>query len=133
VAAVVIAAIGAAGASAWCVLGPDDPAGRLLIGVAAAALGAAALYGFRARPRLAADPSGIEVGGIAGPRRFPWSAVRHIRVVRTRRFGREVPTLEIETLDGGGERLHVFSRLELGGVEPADVAESLEAVRSAGR
>lgn len=117
---VVVAGLGAAGALAWCVLTPD-PAGRVLIGLTALALAFAALYGARARPRLAAGPDGIVVGGLRGPRRFAWSAVLRLEVVRTRRFGRDVPTLEIET---SPERLHVFSRLELG-ADPRDVADTL--------
>lgn len=135
------AGLGAAGALVWCMLTPD-PAGRLLIGLTALALGFAALYGARARPRLAADPDGITVGGLRGPRRFPWSAVRRLEVVRTRRFGRDVPTLEIETAridpatgqgpSGGAEdRLHVFSGLELG-ADPRDVADALAALRPDG-
>ncbi|MDQ2710395.1 MAG: PH domain-containing protein [Actinomycetota bacterium] len=139
---------GAAGALAWCLLGPDDTAGRLLIGVTAAALAAAAAYGTRARPRLAADRRGIQVGGLRGSHQYPWSSVHSHLVVHTRRFGRDVATLEIETAesdtgetstretntssppDGGNtERLHVFSRLELG-ADPAEVAEHLDALRS---
>ncbi|MGI8817358.1 MAG: PH domain-containing protein [Pseudonocardia sp.] len=144
---------GAAGALVWCLLGPDDTAGRLLIGVTAAALAAAAAYGTRARPRLAADRRGIQVGGLRGSHQYPWSSVHSHLVVHTRRFGRDVATLEIETAEsdtgetstretntretntsgppGGGntERLHVFSRLELG-ADPAEVAEHLDALRS---
>lgn len=125
---VLVAGLGTAGALAWCVLASGDPAGRLLIGLTAAALAAATLYGVRARPRLAADPDGILVGGLRGKQRFPWSAVRRLEVVHTRRFGRDVPTLEIETLNGADDRLHVFSRLELG-ADPRDVAEELARYR----
>lgn len=123
---VVVAGLGAAGALAWCVLTPD-PAGRVLIGLTALALAFAAVYGLRARPRLAADPDGIVIGGLRGPSRHAWSAVRRLEVVHARRFGRDVPTLEIET---DPERLHVFSRLELG-ADPRDVADALAAARPA--
>ncbi len=123
--------LGALVAVAWCLLGPSDPAGRLLLGVTAAALAAVTGNGLLARPRLAADRNGLRIGSATGQRVHPWAAVRRVRVVRTRRFGREVPTLEIETGDDRpeGERLDVFSRLELG-ADPRDVADVLTDLRS---
>lgn len=123
---VLIALLGAAGALLWCLAGPNDPAGRLLIGLTALALGGAGFYGLRARPRLSAGEDGIAIGGVRGQQGFGWSRVSSMRLVRTRRFGREVPTLEVETADP--ERLHVFSRLELG-ADPADVLDRLTALR----
>lgn len=119
-----VAAVGAIGASAWCVITPD-PAGRLLVGLTGLVLALAALYGMRARPRLAADPAGLVISGFGGRQRFEWSAVHRLELVHTRRFGRDVPTLEIETLP---ERLHVFSRLELG-ADPRDVADAITGLR----
>lgn len=128
----VIAWIGAFVSLAWCVLAAGDPPGRLLIGVTAAVLAIAALSGTRARPRLTADPEGIGIGGLRGLTRFAWPQVLEVEVVRTRRFGREVSTLEIETFGPGdqdvGERLHVFGRLELG-AEPEEVGDALLALR----
>jgi hypothetical protein len=128
---VVTAWVAAAGALAWCLAGPDDPAGRLLIGVTALALACAAGYGTRVRPRLAAGVDGLWIGGVRGRTGYPWTAVQRLDVVHTRRFGRDVPTLEVETVGPGdaGERLHVFSRLELG-ADPVDVAETLAALRT---
>ncbi len=123
--------VASAAAIAWCVLATGDTPGRLLIGVTALALATGALYGTRARPRLAADRTGISVGGLTGRTDYPWATVRRMRVVRTRRFGRDVPTLELETGNRGSEseRLLVFGRLELG-ADPRDVADTLATLRS---
>ena len=128
----VIAWIGAFVSLLWCVLAAGDPPGRLLIGVTAAVLGVAALAGTRARPRLTADPEGIGIGGLRGLTRFGWPQVLDVKVVRTRRFGRDTSTLEIETFGPGaqdvGERLHVFGRLEPG-ADPEEVGAALQALR----
>lgn len=144
--------LGALAATAWCLLGPSDPAGRLLIGITAAALAAVTGYGLLARPRLVADRHGLRIGSATGQRVHPWADVRRVRVVRTRRLGRDVPSLEIETahVEAGrtetgrvgtgrtetapgehpeAERLDVFSRLELG-ADPYDVADVLTDLRS---
>jgi hypothetical protein len=130
----VIAWIAAFVSLVWCIFGPNDPAGRLLIGVTAAVLAFAALYGTRARPRLVADSDGIGIGGLRGITSFAWSQVRDVKVVHTRRFGREVSTLEIETFGPGardiGEQLHVFGRLELG-TDPEEVGGVLLTLRPA--
>jgi hypothetical protein len=128
----VIAWIGAFVSLVWCIFATGDPAGRLLIGVTAVVLGFAAVYGTRARPRLVAGPEGIGIGGLRGLTSFAWPQVRQVKIVRTRRFGREVSTLEIETFGPGeldvGERLHVFGRLELG-ADPEDVNDTLQSLR----
>jgi len=103
----------------------DDPPGRLFGGVAAAVLGAAALFGTVARPRLAIDDDGVAVRGLLGTRRWPWAQVRRLHVVRHNRLGREIPMLELDAVDPDGtERLVVFGRLDLG-VHPEDVAAAL--------
>ena len=128
----VIAWIGTFVSSAWCVLTASDPAGRLLIGVTAVVLALAALSGTRARPRLTAGPDGIGIGGLRGLTDFAWSQVRDVKIVRTRRFGRDSSMLEIETFGPGerdvGERLHVFGRLDLG-TDPEEVGDALLALR----
>ncbi|WP_214369315.1 PH domain-containing protein [Pseudonocardia sp. H11422] len=130
---VVLAWIGAAGAAAWCVLlvlSHADPAGRLLSGVAAVSLLGAAVFGTVARPRLAADASGVTVRGLGAPQHHPWSRVPGIRVLRTRRFGRETPLLELDVVgEDGRERLLVFGRLDLGD-DPEDVGDRLIALRA---
>ncbi|MFC5996138.1 PH domain-containing protein [Pseudonocardia hispaniensis] len=119
---------GAAGAATWCWLlisGGADPAGRLLAGVAAVLLFTAAIFGTVARPRLVAEAAGVTVRGLRGAQHHPWPRVRAIRVMRIRRFGREVPMLELDVLDDDGrERLLVFGRLDLGD-DPDAVAEAL--------
>jgi hypothetical protein len=104
----------------------------VLIGVTAVVLAVAAVYGTRTRPRLTADAGGIGIGGVRGLTRYAWPQVREVKVVRTRRFGREVATLEIETFGPGdrdvGERLHVFGRLDLG-TDPEEVDAELRAMR----
>lgn len=123
---VAIAWIGAAVFVTVAVLpGLVDPQGRLLGGLAAAALLIAATFGSLARPRLAADADAVRIRGVSGMHRYPWSWVQRVHVVRIRRFGRDIPTLEIDvTAPDGDERLLVFGRLELG-ADPDDVAAQL--------
>ena len=116
-----------AGAVAWFVLlqtGGADPTGRLLAGVAALGLGFVALHGTVVRPRLAVHGHGLEIRGLTGTRTVDWPAVRRVRVLRYRRFGRETSQLEIDLLVGGEERLAVFGRLDLD-ADPEDVADVL--------
>ena len=129
---VVLGWVGAAAAAAWCVLlttSGADPAGRLLAGCAADALVVAALFGTRARPRLRVDADGLTVGGLLRARHHPWPLVQGVRVLRTRRFGRENSLLEIDTVTAdGGERLLLFGRLDLG-ADPEDVAPEVLGLR----
>jgi hypothetical protein len=93
--------VGAAAAATWCGLlaaTGRDPAGLLLAGVATAGLALAALYGTRARPRLAVGPDGLSIGGLAGARHHPWDRVRDVRVLRVRRFGRDTALLEVDVV-----------------------------------
>lgn len=120
--------VGTAAATAWCALlttSGADPAGRLLAGVTAVVLLVAAVYGTRARPRLRVDADGLTVGGLLRARHHPWPLVRGVRVLRTRRFGRESSLLEVDTVTAdGGERLLLFGRLDLN-ADPEDVAPEL--------
>lgn len=123
---------GAAAAAGWCatlfVTGADAP-GRLIAAATALGLGAYALFGTFARPRLRADPDGLTVRGIGAPQHYPWPLVQSIRVVRVRRLGRESSVLEIDTTRADGtERLLVFGRLDLA-ADPEDVALELGAAR----
>jgi hypothetical protein len=74
-----VAAVLAAAWCAWLWLTGTDPAGRLLMGTAAAALLAAAAFGTRARPRLRVDADGVTVGGLLRPRHHPWPLVLGVR------------------------------------------------------
>lgn len=131
--AVVLGAVAAVGLGAWAALS-DDPPGRLLLGLAALALAGAAALGGLARPRLAARVDGLEVRGIRGARRWPWSRVDAVRVVRLRRMGLPATYVEVDARDADGlETLLVLGRLELGG-DPVDVAAALQDHRArAGR
>lgn len=119
----------AVAASVWFVLlrvvGSDAP-GQLLAAVAAVGLTLAALSGTRARPRLSAGHDGLTVRRLTWSLHVPWSRVDRVRVLRTRRLGRETSLLELElrTATGDGERLVVLGRLELG-EDPEDVADAL--------
>lgn len=119
-------------AAAWCTgswVTRTDPAGGLIAGAATLGLATFAIFGTRARPRLAADADGVTIGGVLRRRHHPWPLVRGIRVLRVRRFGRESSLLEIDTSDAaGGERLYVLGRLDLG-EDPEDVAAALSAHR----
>jgi hypothetical protein len=126
---VALAWLGALAAVAWCLLlAPDgtDPAGRLIVGVAAVALLVAAVSGTVARPRLAAGADGLAVRSLAGTRRYPWPQVHRIRVLHTRRFGRVTSLLAVDVRgdEPDDERLIVFGRLDLG-ADPEDVAAAL--------
>lgn len=136
--AVVVGLLAGVGLLAWVALGVRtgslDGPGRLLLGVAGVAVGAAALVGLRARPRLAADEDALVLRGVLTTRSWPWARVDAVRVVRMRRLGLPAAYLEIDARDDdGSERLLVLGRLELG-TDPVDVAEALQAHRAdAGR
>ncbi|GAA1873212.1 PH domain-containing protein [Pseudonocardia ailaonensis] len=124
---VVLAWLGTAGALAWFVvllLGAADPAGQLFAAVVTLGLGVAALFGTVARPRLALHGHGLEIRGLTGRRHVDWPAVQNVRVLRTRRFGRETSLLELDLLIGGEERLVVLGRLDLA-ADPEDVADAV--------
>ncbi len=110
------------GTVAFAVL-TDDRAGKALVGIAALVAALLSLFGTVARPRLAADSSGVRVRGLLRRREWAWSEV-NVRVVRTRRLGREVSTLELDAEDD----LVVLGWLDLG-VAPEDVAEALTELR----
>ena len=119
-------------AAAWCagllVLSADRP-GQLIAGVAAVGLGLAAVSGTRARPRLEAGPDGLVVRRLTWTRYTPWARVDDVRILRTRRLGRESSLLELDLRDADGtERLVVLGRPELG-ADPEDVVEVLAGLR----
>lgn len=122
----------ALGAAAWCAtlwVTAADPAGRLIAGIAAVGAGTAALYGTRARPRLRADADGLTVCGMIRARHYPWPFVKDVRLLRTRRLGRQTVLLEVDTVDASGdERLLVFGRLDLD-ADPEDVLTELRLLR----
>lgn len=82
----------------------------------------------RARPRLAADTSGVTVRGTLHTYRLEHGQLQ-VLVRRTRRMGREGMLLELDGIDTGGEeRLLLLGRFDLG-ADPVDVREQLERLR----
>ncbi len=120
---VALAWVLAAGAGAWAFL-TDDARGQVLLAVAAIVLVAAGLFGTIARPRLAANEDGITVRSLTGRRHWSWADVT-VRLVRTRRLGRDMQTVE---LDAEAD-LVVLGWLDLG-ADPVDVIEALHALRT---
>jgi Bacterial PH domain len=101
-----------------------DPAGRLLLGVAAVGLLALTAADLLLRPRLAADPAGVQIRTLAVRRRLPWSALERVDVDERNRYGLTARTLE---LDAGGT-LVVLGRRSLGD-DPRQVADALARIR----
>jgi PH (Pleckstrin Homology) domain-containing protein len=117
----------AAAAAAWAALAGDPP-GRVLLGVVALLLALTGLYTTVARPRLAADREGIAVRGLTGTRRWAWAEV-NVRLVRTRRLGRESATIEVDAENAEEPALVVLGRFDLG-ADPQDVVDELLALRT---
>jgi Bacterial PH domain len=114
-------------AATWATF-TDDPPGRVLLGSVALVLSFAALFATVARPRLAADAKGVTVRGLTGSRRYIWAEV-NVRLVRTRRLGRDVATVELDADAAEVPELVVFGRLELG-ADPEDVVDALLELRT---
>jgi hypothetical protein len=117
----------AVAAGAWAAL-TDDPPGRVLVGVVAILLALAGLFTTVARPRLAADREGLAVRSLTGTRRWTWAEV-NVRLVRTRRLGREVATLEVDAENAEPPDLVVLGRFDLG-ADPEDVVDELLTLRT---
>lgn len=106
----------------------NEPAGRLLIGIAAVGLLAIAVLGFAQRPRLAivvgSQPT-LAIRRLRGTTVYRRAALERVRVVSYPRLGRRVPMLEIDVrADDGDTRLSIFSRWDLG-TNPESVFETL--------
>lgn len=101
-----------------------DPTGRWLVWAAAALLFGIAAVDVLIRPRLRADSTGLTVRSLTGRRVARWAEIE-LSLRRLPRFGRSVPTLELE-LDGD---LIVLGRRELG-ADPELVVQQLEAIRA---
>lgn len=100
-----------------------DPTGRWLVWAAAGLLYGIAAVDLVVRPRLRADAAGVTVRSLTGRTTMPWSEVEW-RLRRTLRFGRTVPTLELDH----DEKLTIFGRRELGN-DPEDVLSQLNGLR----
>ncbi|MDN5858369.1 MAG: PH domain-containing protein [Pseudonocardia sp.] len=126
-----IASAAAAGWTATLLATGADPPGFLIAAVTTSGLVGYAYWGTRARPRLQADADGVTVRGFGAAEHHPWPLVQGVRIVRTRRLGRETTLLEIDTVRADGtERLLLFGRLELA-ADPEDVLPMLLATRPA--
>jgi hypothetical protein len=112
-----------------CVTVVTDPPGRFLAGVAAAGLILFAGLSWRARPKLAITPDGLELRGWFRTQLFQRSDIKIIRITEFRRYARKVRLLELETVVGG---LVIFSRWDLG-TEPLEVLDALTDAGYAGR
>jgi hypothetical protein len=104
-----------------------DPAGRLLLGVAALGLLFIGLADLALRPRLSADRGGVQVRTLSSRHRLPWSAIERVDVDEHTRYGLTSRTLELEA----GELLVVLGKRALG-ADPRDVADTLARIRFSG-
>ena len=100
-----------------------DPTGRWLVWAAAGLLYAIAAVDVVVRPRLRADGWGVTVRSLTGQTTIPWTNLE-LRLRRLQRFGRSVPTLELDH----DEKLTIFGRRELGS-DPEEVLRQLDEVR----
>ncbi|GAB3438245.1 PH domain-containing protein [Actinophytocola sediminis] len=123
----VLALVAAAAAATWAGF-TDDPPGQLLLGAVALFLAAAGVFGLVVRPRLAADQRGVTVRGLTGRRTWTWGEV-NVRLVRTRRLGRETTAIELDADHAEVPDLVVLGRLDLG-ADPEDVVDALLALRT---
>lgn len=98
-----------------------DLPGRVLGGVAALGLILFATASWRARPKLAITDSGLEIRGWLSTRVLTKADITLIRITEFRRLARKVRLLEIDTAD---DRLHVFTRWDLG-TDPLQVLDAL--------
>jgi hypothetical protein len=106
--------------------GREDPVQWSLAVVGAAALGGWAARDLVVPVRLSADTSGITVVvGFARRRHVAWPHIERVRLERRERLGLRTELLEIDT----GDSLYLFSVHDLG-TDPAEVAESLNALRA---
>jgi len=101
-----------------------DTRGTVLFAVGCAFFAAISASGTALRPKLAVDTEGLTVRTLSGTRRFAWARTR-VRLVRTRRLGRETETVEIES----GDVLLILGWIELG-ADPRDVVDVLSAYRT---
>jgi hypothetical protein len=111
-----------------CVTVVTDAPGRLLIGISAVGLILFASATWRARPKLAITPDGLQLRGWWRTQLLQRADIKIIRITEFRRIGRTMRLLEVDAVDG---RLFVFSRWDLG-TDPLDVLDALTAEGYAG-
>ncbi|MCQ4119508.1 PH domain-containing protein [Rhodococcus tibetensis] len=132
--AVVALAVGGVALGAAGLVVSTEPAGRLLVSLAALGLLLTAASAGRQRPRLAVDREAgrIVVSRLSGRRTYARSDIERARIVRYPRLGRRVPMLEIDVrTPDGTERLLIFGRWDLG-TNPEDVFDALSVHRLVG-
>ncbi|GAB2910301.1 hypothetical protein GCM10027047_05640 [Rhodococcus aerolatus] len=100
-----------------------EPAGRVLVGLAAVGLLGLAAVGALRRPRLHADAEGLVVRGPLRTVALAWVDVGDVLLRQHRRLGREVGMLEVSGA-GDSEVLLVLGRRDLG-VDPREVHPEL--------
>jgi Bacterial PH domain len=106
-----------------------DPVGRVLVGAAALLVLVLAARDALLRPRLSADPGGVDVRTLTGRVHLPWPGLR-VRVRSSRRFGVRNRTLELDTAAGPDDDdgvLVLLGRRDLG-ADPDEVARALRAL-----
>jgi hypothetical protein len=93
-----------------------DPAGRLILGIAAVLLAGLAGTDLLVVPRLAVSAEGVTVRTLSVRRRLPWDRIESIRLDERSRLGLASRTLEIDA----GDVLIVLGRHSLG-ADPREV------------
>lgn len=123
--AVAALGVGAVALGVAAVATSSDPAGRLLISLAAVAALSLALLAAVQRPKLSVDADVMTVKTLRGRRTYRRDDVITVRLVPYPRLGRRVPMLEMDVRDGDDERLLIFGRWDLG-EDPRAVFDTLE-------
>ena len=102
----------------------DDPAGRLLAGIAALLLLCYVVSDLLFAPRLTASGAGLVIRSPTARARLAWPDIERVHADTRLRLGLRSTTLEIDA----GSTLVVFSRRALG-ADPEAVAELVNAFR----
>lgn len=127
-AALVATGIGGLAMALAAVILPLDPAGRVLVTVAALGLLSVTALGARQRPRLSIrdDNRGLSLQRVRGRLELDRSELSRVRIVRYPRLGSRVPMLELDVHPAGTdhEQLIVLGRWDLG-ADPTTVFEIL--------
>jgi hypothetical protein len=115
--------------AALAIFATHDPAGMLLLGIAAAGLIFVSVSRLARRPRLAIRPATaagaacLEVRGLTSVAKYYAGDLEKTQLLSFRRWGRSLPNLEIDLPSG---RLLIFGRWDLG-THPQEVLDALEA------
>jgi Bacterial PH domain len=104
-----------------CVTVVTDAPGRFLLGLSGGGLILFASMSWRARPKLAITPDGLQIRGWWRTQLLTHSDIKIVRITEFRRIGRKMRLLEIDTVDG---RLLILSRWDLG-TDPLQVLDAL--------